>query len=317
MSNAVSVQVNLAPSDHAIAEVLLERQVAFFAPHVDEIVLTLDTKPGVGRYAASWAEGKAAIEKTISQVIQKYPNCRLDCVDYSIEAQKRVADFFNQTVVFPSGDYRGAPCYVYFYGFHGCRNDLVFHIDGDMVLGGALEGWFEAALRELDNPTILSVSPLPGPPTGDGHIKQASINPDPIARRYEFPGFSTRVFFMNRRRLGGMNFDQKVTGMLRLKSLMLPYKPIKASEVVIAEHMRSQDLRRVDFGGVGQFYSLHPNYKSKPFIKALPDILDRLDAGDVPEAQQGDFEFSDSYYDFSAERALERKGRWKRLIGVR
>jgi hypothetical protein len=298
----VSVQINLAPSDHSIAKILLERQVSLFAPCVDEVVLTLDTRPNVGRYAASWVEGKTAIEKTILEIIAKHPNCRLARVDYDPKTQTQVADFFKQKSLFPLGDYRGAPCYVYFYGLHSCRNDLVFHIDGDIVLGGTLDRWFEKAISELRDPITFATSPLPGPPSTDGHLKQLCLAEDRGERRYTLSGFSTRVFFLDRRKLAGINFDRRVTGWLRLKSLLLPYKPIKASEVVIREHMESQNLNRVDFGGPGKFYSLHPNYKSKAFLEALPAILRRLDTCDVPEQQQGDFEFSDSYYDFSAER---------------
>jgi hypothetical protein len=317
MTRPVSVQINLAPSDHVIAGILLERQVAFFSRHVDEVVLTLDTRPNVGRYADAWARGRSAIEAQIADVIARHPTCRLDPVDYSEAHQRTVADFFGQAGLFPLGDYRGAPCYVYFHGFHACRNDLVFHIDGDMVLGGDLEGWFEEALAQLDRPGILTVSPLPGPPTTDGHIKQPSLAADPVARRYEFGGFSTRVFLLDRRDLRGIDFNRKVGGMLRLKSLLLPYRPIMASEVVIAQHMQARGLRRVDLGGPGQVFSLHPDYKSEGFLAALPAILRRLDAGDVPQAQQGDFEFSDSYYDFAPERAARAAGRWKRLLGLR
>jgi hypothetical protein len=317
MTRAVSVQINLAPSDHVIAGILLERQVAFFARHVDEIVLTLDTRPNVGRYADAWATGKSAIEALIAGVVARHPKCRLDPVDYSPERQRAVADYFGQVGLFPLGDYRGAPCYVYFHGFHSCRNDLVFHIDGDMVLGGSLDGWFDQALAELDRPDILSVSPLPGPPTADGHIKQPSLTASPAARRYEFAGFSTRVFLLDRRMLQGIDFNRQVTGLLRLKSLLLPYKPIQASEVMIAQHMQAKGLRRVDFGGPGGAFSLHPDYKSARFLEALPAILARLDAHDIPDAQRGDFEFSDSYYDFSAERKARADGRWKRLLGLR
>ena len=73
--------------------------------------------------------------------------------------------------------------------------------------------------------------------------------------------------------------------------------------------MRRQGLVRVDFlGQEPGLWSLHPVWRSPGFLKALPALIRRVESGDLPEEQLGDYDVVDSLVeDYPSIRAkLER-----------
>jgi hypothetical protein len=59
---------------------------------------------------------------------------------------------------------------------------------------------------------------------------------------------------------------------------------------------------------------VHPAFRSEHFYAELPDLIRRIEAGDVPDEQRGDFELNDSMVDWSSARdALPRVPGWKRV----
>ena len=49
-------------------------------------------------------------------------------------------------------------------------------------------------------------------------------------------------------------------------------------------------------------WSLHPPYRSEEFYRELPGLIERIENGDIPEAQRGDYELNDSMFDWSRAR---------------
>jgi hypothetical protein len=50
-------------------------------------------------------------------------------------------------------------------------------------------------------------------------------------------------------------------------------------------------------------WSLHPEWRSEAFYEALPGLIERVEAGDMPEEQLGDYDVGDSLVDWSSVRA--------------
>jgi hypothetical protein len=80
--------------------------------------------------------------------------------------------------------------------------------------------------------------------------------------------------------------------------------------------MRARGLVRREFLGTAPgMWSLHPPYRSEDFYRRLPELVRRVEAGDMPEAQTGDHDVNASLVDWSeALAALANNRWWKRLL---
>jgi hypothetical protein len=68
---------------------------------------------------------------------------------------------------------------------------------------------------------------------------------------------------------------------------------------------------RVDFlGNPPGMWSLHPPYRSAAFCAALPELINRVEAGETPASQAGRHEIADDLFDFSSAR---RRARIRRI----
>jgi hypothetical protein len=75
--------------------------------------------------------------------------------------------------------------------------------------------------------------------------------------------------------------------------------------------MAEHSLFRVDFlGEPPGMWSIHPPYRSPEFYQALPGLIERIEAGDIPDAQRGDHDVNDSMVDWSSARAAQHRW-WK------
>jgi hypothetical protein len=86
---------------------------------------------------------------------------------------------------------------------------------------------------------------------------------------------------------------------------MLKGNPVVAMpEQFLTMAMRQHNLIRVDqLGSEPGIWSLHPAYRSPAFYEALPEIIRRVETGDVPQAQRGHYDIVDALFDFSEQRA--------------
>ena len=65
------------------------------------------------------------------------------------------------------------------------------------------------------------------------------------------------------------------------------------AEATLSRAMAAAGLMRVDFLGAGAgMWSVHPTQRSPGFYTALPELIRRIEAGDVPEDQRGDFDLT-------------------------
>ncbi len=308
----ISAQINLAPSDYKIARLCLDHELARIHPFVDEVVLTNETRPGFGRFSANWETGATAMAKIQAEMSEKYPKIRRVNISYADSDRAAVARYFGQRALFPLRDYRGGPFYAYFFGLYSCANDVVFHMDSDMLFGGDAGPWFEQALKELEDPDTFAVSPLPGPPTADGSLRQSAISADPVKRRYTFKHFSTRVFLMDRRKLLAQQFAVRPKPAGVVQGVACGHPAFNLPERTINGRLQRGSEVRVDIAGEGMFWSLHPLFKSERYIAALPQIIARVEAGDMPEAQRGLPDIHDALFDQKQDVADDFRNRWWR-----
>jgi hypothetical protein len=317
---AVTLQINLAPTDFPHARHILPHQLRQLVTSVNEVLLVFDLHRSQGhRFAAAWEERRPKMEALLAELSAKYPKkVRVSEVDYAPATAAAMAERFFGGKPVPLKDSRGGPYYSYFYGLHAAAHEHVFHLDADMILGGGSPTWVSEAVRQLARrPELLYCAPHPGPPAADGRLKmtlRGGVEADPSVKAgWLMRRFSTRIFLMDRGRL--------VERLAPLKRKLAPpihlwrawragNPPYREPENVITRAMARAGLRRLDFLGQGPgLWSLHPRWRSQEFYDALPEVLRRVEAADMPEAQRGDDDLNDSLVDWTSARAAQKKRR--------
>jgi hypothetical protein len=318
-TSSVTLQINVAPTDLPHARSILPHQLRQWGGQVEEILFTLDLHrtPRGGRFAEGWDERREPMLRLLGDLCDEYPGAHVAQVDYTPEAMRDVARTFTDGVPIPAKDTKGAPFYPYLHGLHVARNDLVFHLDSDIMFGGSSQTWVAEACELLgDSEDVLACSPLPGPPAGAGRLRgQAAPRIEHSSPAFRFPGLSTRLFLIDRERLRERLLPLHLLGPVRPVSSVkarLHGNPLyRAAELTISDAMRAAGLLRVDFLGADPgVWSLHPPYRSPKFYRELPRLIQRIETGDIPDAQRGDYEIDDSMFDWSSAR---RKARIRRL----
>jgi hypothetical protein len=310
-TNPVTLQINVAPTDFPHAVSILPHQLRQWSGQVQEILFTLDlhrTARG-GRFGEGWEERREPMQRLLEDLCHEHACARVVQVDYATEAMREVANAFTGGTIIPAKDTKGAPLYPYFHGLYTARNDLVFHLDSDLMFGGSSQTWMtEARALLADNADILACSPLPGPPAADGKLRrQTASRFEQGALAFRFSTLSTRLFLLDRARLRDRLLPLRLSGPMRfvsrVKARLHGNPPYRAAELTISDAMNAAGLCRVDFLGADPgMWSLHPPYRSQKFYRELPHLIERIETGDVPAAQHGDYDINDSMFDWSATR---------------
>jgi hypothetical protein len=86
-------------------------------------------------------------------------------------------------------------------------------------------------------------------------------------------------------------------------------------EISLSRALRDHDLARIDLLGTDPgMWVLHPPYRTEGFLRDMPEIIGRIESGDVPDAQRGDFDLNDSMVDWSrARRRIRRRQQRERV----
>jgi hypothetical protein len=310
----VTLQINVAPVDLPHATHILPHQLRQWGGQVQEILFAFDlhrTAHG-GQFGEGWQERQAPMRQLLDELCAEHPNGRVAEVDYSPERMSEVAAAFTAGAPIPAKDTKGAPFYPYFFGLHEARNELVFHLDSDLMFGGSSQSWVgEACALLAEHPDVLACNPLPGPPAPDGRLRREDApHFEHSSTAYEFRTLSTRLFLIDRGRLSERLLPLHLLGPVRaisaVKARLHGNPPYRAAELVISEAMATAGVSRVDLlGAAPGMWSLHPPYRSERFYEELPALIERVESGDIPDAQRGDYELNDSMFDWS--RARRRK----------
>lgn len=314
-----ALQINIYPLDMPHVRWTLPHQIRTLGDQVDTICITLDNRRSrSGRYrGAKYDESLAEIREFLA--LAQVSNAKLSIVevDYSQGAAKKVADTFFSGEDVPHKAWDGGPFYAYFFGLHAAQARYVFHIDGDMLFGGGCRVWIDEAIKLLGSQKdVLFMAPLAGPPHPDVISQKHKLLTGAPAEQVghfspalRFDHVSTRVFFVDLKRfaerVGALDIIRPSV-LKRLKSRILGNPPLcLEAEHILSKAMIRHGLSRIDvLGSTPGLWSLHPPFRSPEFCRALPDLISRIERGDVPHGQLGDYNINDSFFDWSSVRAL-------------
>jgi hypothetical protein len=319
----VSLQVNLHPLDAPHVAHTLPHQIGVLGPQVGQVLLTVDLHRSQGsRYRIDDYEQKLqSLRGTLERIAAAEPKVKIVEVDYSQATMRRVArDFLGQDFI-PKKAHNGSPFYAYLFGMHAASGNYVMHLDSDMLFGGGSRTWVGEALEKLvQDPNILACNPLPGPPAVDGSLRSQSarrlVAPYPA---YRFSSVSTRILLMDKRPIlsGKWRIPLLQPGLsARVQAFINYTPPCLALEDSMSAMMDEHGLSRIDFLGRSPgLWTLHPVYRTPAFYRELPRLIQRIEAGDIPDQQRGHHDINDSMFDWSELRAqLTWRRKFKRHL---
>jgi hypothetical protein len=97
-----------------------------------------------------------------------------------------------------------------------------------------------------------------------------------------------------------------------LRALRAGNPPYREPENLVTRTLVQRGLWRLDFPGAAPgLWTLHPQYRSPTFYARLPELIARVESGDMPDAQRGQENVQDCLVDWSDVRAA-RKRWWRR-----
>ena len=207
-------------------------------------------------------------------------------------------------------NYKGYPILGTIFTIEECQSDYMLHFDSDMLMYQNPDyNWIAEAIELMEkHPQLMSLRPLTGPPTQDGQLyqtKEYQKNEDDF---YQFKFFSSRAYLIKRQ-----TFEQ----LIPLPIIWRPYKNKLMEKLPLNlqtrlnylfekgkldswEIMVSQQLDNTHyFRGVlsnTKAWTLHPKDRSPKFIEALPEIINKIEAGIYPPEQAGHYDLISSLF---------------------
>lgn len=315
------LQINIHPNDHKHIEPLLRHQIKVWGDGIDRVRLTLDLHNSEsGRYRSnSFSDNLRSMRSIIRNVSRDFPFITVDEVDTSPETRNKIAKkFFNKDDL-PIKAWDGGPFYSYLFGLWKARAKTIIHMDSDMMFGGLSPTWISEAEEILDtDPDVIFVAPLSGPPHPDGVLKGHRLQPGVPVKPYKLPvsyafnSVSTRIFVTRpeliRSRIGHFEWLPPSPSQ-QFRARLLGNPPLSREfEVVLSHTMQKRGLIRVDHHGRNTgMWSLHPPFRTAQFYADLPAIIRRVERGDMPAEQLGQYDMHDSICDWSVPRRNNSK----------
>ncbi|MCG6138038.1 MAG: hypothetical protein MET45_25975 [Nostoc sp. LLA-1] len=272
----------------------------------EERVLVVDTAPLMGHtvnrpFIGTMQELRECTEKLLQAGIVD----RIVDINYDPSYHDRMyLKHFGQPIRF-THNYKGYPILGSIFKIEECKSDYILHFDSDMLLYQKSNySWIEEGIKLMqENPQMMFVRPLPGPPTEDMKSHQMSIEGKKIDQFNIYKAFGSRAYLINCQR-----FDQ----LLPLPIIWRPYNlklinslpgqlqtflsnmtgkgKLESWEVLVSRKLKQTDYYRANLTNPNA-WTLHPKDRnSEDFMQALPRIIARIEAGDYPPQQAG-------YYD--------------------
>lgn len=286
----MTLHILVSDRDIAFAGPILSHQIDVLGAMCDEVLLVVNRPPS--------ATPTSELDEILSAVRCQHPNTRVHEVSYSSESIANVSQTYFGGEPYPIFDFKGVPIHAYLESYSAADNEFVFHSPSDLLYGGSAAGWADVVLPLFDaaDPPLM-VAPLAGPPhqgpygAGGADVSDAFPDAGSVHRLTTFRG-RCHVLHLDR-------FAQSVAplplveppGRSETALATLGGLPrVDHLEVMIGCQMSERRLHRLDVGGPGDLWTLHPLYKSAHFVSSIPQLIEMVRSGAVPADQAGKYD---------------------------
>ncbi len=260
-----------------------------------ERILLIDTAPLPARCARQ--PGVGTLDELLAQCHELKAQGVIDrCLEirHDDPKQRAIYDRHHAPTTRQTRDYRGCPSLGRVLGLEVPATDYVLHFDSDILLH-CRPGfdWVNHGIRLLaENEDVMFVAPLPGPPTTDGALRPHSHDFRLDSRGfYRFPHFSSRKYLVDRRRLRALLplRPRVASRKLWLRGLLRGESALEVWEVLMSQQLEQSKFCRADTSAPAA-WTLHAPDHGAAFIEALPGLIERVERGEFPAAQAGDYD---------------------------
>jgi hypothetical protein len=190
-------------------------------------------------------------------------------------------------------DNRGIPLFGWIAGMENATAEYLFHSDSDILIHSAANfSWVKAAIDVMENdPSIMFVMPLAGPPNLYGLLGQKIAPVIDEAGNYRFKTFSSRHYVVNRRRFEKLLPLPPVHASKRQKLFMALGGPssLRAWEKHVGLALASSAFFRIHLSD-RRAWALHCKDHGPRWRENLPAIMAAVERGEFPRPQAGHYD---------------------------
>ena len=271
----------------------------------EERVLAVDTAPLSGEKVNRPGVGTMEqLRDCTNKLLKMEVVDRVVDINYDPQYRDRVYRKHFGSRIVQSHNYKGYPILGTIFTIEECQSDYMLHFDSDMLLHQQADySWIERGMELMEKHSeIMSIRPLTGPPQADGSINQRvdyETDPDGF---YRFKFFGSRAYL-----IGSKRFDELLPLPIIWRSyrnrflnqLPLSWKTainaltgkgkLDSWELMVSKQLKQTDYVRATLAD-SQAWTLHPKDRSPAFIKALPQIIQKIEAGEYPPQQAGHYD---------------------------
>lgn len=275
----------------------------------EEKVIAIDTaplsgekmnRPGIG----TMEELRSCVHKLLEMGVVD----RVVDFNYDPQYRKQVYQKHFGSPINNTHNYKGYPILGSIFKIEDCKSDYVLHFDSDMMMYQKPDySWVkEAMILMQSHPNLMFARPLAGPPLENGVLDQKIPKVFHRDGFYQFNTFGSRLYLVNRKRFDQMlpipviwrPYNQKWLNKLPVSfktflNIWTGVGKLASWEVMISKRLQQMEYNRATLTSPNA-WTLHPIDRSPAFIKALPNIIKRVENGDYPAGQAG-------YYDMIPE----------------
>lgn len=259
-------------------------------------------RPGIG----TMSELRACCDRLIeSSVVDRVMD-----IDYSEQYRDRVYRKHFGSPIRQTHNYKGYPILGTIFSIEEPKSDYLVHFDSDMLLYSEPGySWVEEGIKLLQkHPDVMAVRPLTGPPTEDGKLYQrVPYDRDPDGF-YRFKFFSSRVYLIDCKRFEKLlplpvlwrSYKTKILNQLPVgvKTTLNYWRgkgKLDSWEVMVSKRLEETEYVRV-VPESPKAWTVHPIDRGPEFIQALPQIIDKVEAGWYPPEQAGYYDLKLKYW---------------------
>jgi hypothetical protein len=283
---ACTIQIPVADRDFACARHVIPHQIRMLGKHAADVLLSVNRfdKP----------EQPELLDGLLADLSFQFKNLRIAEVDYSPEAIRWVSETFFSGERYPMFDFKGIPIHAFLEQFRQSRHPHFFHLDCDIMFGGS-GPWLDEAIALLDSdPDVLAVNPLAGPRANGPYHSDGTPYSVPHGEGFKVPTFTTRSFLVELNSfyhaMSSLPLPRPKRRNDRIFTRFAGYPMVDHLEILFQEKMLAAGQFRVDLGGSGGLWKLHPVHKTPQFLSGVESLIGRVEAGDVSAEQHGHYD---------------------------
>ncbi len=258
-----------------------------------ERVLVVDPAEPHPRYRHAGLASLDDLRRHCAELRERGVVDRVVEIDYAPERVRQITTKHFGRPLRHTHDFRGYPTYGLLYSYEIATGDYFVHFDSDILLHQAPDfSWIDEGIRLLRaRREVVTVTPLPGPPSPDGRLRQKvryDFDPDGF---YAFRHFTSRKFLFDRRRFDAFLPLRScaVSRWRLLTGLVTGESALERWEKMVSDRLVATDRLRADVASP-RAWTLHTPDHGDAFLRALPSIIARVEAGEFPPAQAGDYD---------------------------